>query len=139
MCKLSPTLPTVVAHLDPEFAICVPYKHEARLHNQVIAASFTDEAQMQRVGSVMRIFVVNIPPFLVTPPLFDAILSSTGLAYGRPIKADGVLVTSTRWPKWADSLGNEWLTLIGPSEGLGHRVIVVIDEGENLRLQLLNG
>ena len=44
---------------------------------------------------------------------------------------------STRRRKCAKGLGDEWLTLVSPLEGLGHGVVVVIDEGQNLGLQLV--
>jgi hypothetical protein len=44
---------------------------------------------------------------------------------------------STPRRKTFDSLSGQRLALVGPLERFGHRAIVVVDEGQNLRLQVL--
>ena len=38
---------------------------------------------------------------------------------------------STPWRKWFDGLGGEWSAGVGPLEGLGHRVVEVVNERED--------
>ena len=67
----------------------------------------------------------------------DLTVTETGLGTRRLAHRAPLDYTSTRRRKCAKGLGDEWLALVSPLEGLGHGVVVVIDEGQNLGLQLV--
>ena len=46
---------------------------------------------------------------------------------------------STQRRKTSSSLSHQSFALIGPFEGLGHRLVVIVDEGQDFGLQVLNG
>ena len=57
-----------------------------------------------------------------------------GSATGSPL----VFQSSTRRRKTSSSLGGQSLALIGPFERFGHGAVVIVDEGKDFGLQVLN-